>query len=519
MSKIIGIDFGTSKSAAAIAGNGKITIIPDLYDRGSLPSLVMIAPEGRLYVGWDAKKHPSRYERQYRTINSAKRLIEKAGTTNWGDLQIWPQEISALILGYLRVQAETFCDDKVERAVIAVPSHFDLNQRLAIRQTAMIAGLKVERLVGEATAAALAYRTAAALAHRGVNPEQDRITLVFDFGGGKLDISIIRTGEGLVEVIAANGDDRLGGDDFDQVIIDILVERINQDMGSSAELSPLQHLFLREIASQAKIDLSHVLDTRIYIPGFLSTADRQYSLDVVLTRSGFEKLCQPLFDRAESLLQQGLEDANIRPSDVHDLLLIGGTSHIPRVRDLVCRRMGREPSGGFDPGVIVAQGAALLGGILSGEVRNMMLLDATSMTYSAACSGDNRVTRIITRNTSLPTRKSETFTTTRDNQTNLIIRIYQGEQSLARDSNFLGEIQVNGIPPAQAGNPKIEVVFDIDANDILHVSARDKQADRIFSITLMGRYGLDDTQLKSMRRRVDEELVKLHQVYQGHPST
>jgi molecular chaperone DnaK len=505
LSKIIGIDFGTSKSAAAIAGNGKITIIPDLYDRGSLPSLVMIAPEGRLYVGWDAKKHPSRYERQYRTVNSAKRLIEKAGTTNWGDLQIWPQEISALILGYLRVQAEIFCDDKVERAVIAVPSHFDLNQRLAIKQIAMIAGLSADRLVSEATSAAFAYR--------GVYPEQDRTALVFDFGGGKLDISIVRSGEGFVEVIASIGDDRLGGDDFDQVIIDFLIDRISRDIGLSTELGPLQHLYLREIASQAKIDLSNMLEARMYVPGFLSTANRKYSLDVVLSRSDFEGLSKPLFDRAESLLQQGIEIAYIRPSDIQDLLLIGGTSHIPCVRDLVCRRMGREPSGGFDPMLIVAQGAALLGGVLSGNVRDNLLLDVTSSSYSAARPEDSEVTRMITRNTCLPTWKSETFTTTRDNQTSLNIRIYQGEQTLASDNTFLGEIQVKGIPPAQAGNPKIEVVFDIDANHVLHVRAREKLMDRIFSTTLMGRYGLDDMQVRSMSRRVDEELVKLRQVY------
>jgi len=503
--KTLGIDFGTSKSVAALYEGGKITIIPDPQDHTSIPSLVMVAPEEKLYVGWDALNHPARYQSQHFTISSVKRMMGKAGVTSWANLKTYPQEVSALILGCLKVQAEAFYKEKIGKAVLAVPAHFNINQRWATKQAAEIAGLEPYWLVNEATAAVLAYSM--------IHARKDALAVVFDFGGGTLDVSIVETGEGVVEVKATEGDDQLGGDDFDQAIIAFLVDKIERDFGPSVELSPMHYLVLREAAVQAKIDLSRTLVTQIYIPAFISTASRHYNLDLSLERSTFESLCQPLFDRAKNLLQQGLVDSNLEPSNLHYLLLIGGTSYIPRVRALVSEVTGLRPSYGFDPASIVAQGAAIFAAYLSGDIKDILLLDATQRSYSVGGLEDGKVAFMIPRNTTIPTKKTEIFTTSIDNQEHLTLRVFEGEQSLASQNTFIGEVCLTGLLPAKAGNPQIEVTFDIDSIGILHVSALERVTGHKVEATMLAPYRLNDAQIKVLRRKVEKELILVSQRY------
>lgn len=504
MAKIIGIDFGTTKSIASIMGDGVPVIIPDAQDHQYLPSLVLVAPDEKLYVGWDALTHPARYQSQHFTISSIKRLMGKAGVSSWGNLQTYPQEISALILGCLKAQAEAYLEEEITRAVIAVPAHFDINQRQATKDAARIAGLGPERLLDEATAAALAY---------GFDKKKAEFLVVFDFGGGTLDISIVETGDGVVEVKTAKGDDHLSGDDFDQTIIDFLIDKASHDFGPSIELSPMHRLVLREAAIQAKKELSYKLDTRIYIPAFLSAAGRHFNLDVALDRSTFEGLCLPLFERAKNLLKESLADARLKPSDLGGLLLVGGTSLIPRVRAIASDVTSLQPSFGFDPTLIVAQGAAIKAGILSGDIHDILLLNATYSTFSLASPGADQVIPMVARNTCIPTKKSETFTTTKDNQTEMTFQVFQGEHSLVSQNTLIGEVRLSGLFPAMAGTSKIEVVFDIDPAGMLFVSASDPVTKKNVATLMQAPYRLNDAQFNVLRRKVEKELIPVRKAF------
>lgn len=498
---IVGIDFGTTKSVAAVMQSGTPIAIPDLQGRCSMPSLVMVAPDERLYIGWDALAHPFRYQSEYFTINSIKRLMGKTGETGWGRFRTYPQEVSALVLGRLKMQAEAYCDSEISKAVIAVPAHFDINQRWATTQAAEIAGLKVLRLLNEATAAVLTYSL--------LRGKQEGKTLVFDFGGGTLDVSIVSFGEGFYEVQCVSGDDRLGGDDFDQIILDYVLESIKKQCGTSLELSPMHYLILKEAAARAKIDLSGALNTRIYLPGFMCSTNRHYDVDVPLERGTFERLCNKLFERAETILRTAME-VQYRENPLTDVLLIGGTSRIPYIKESVWKITGLKPSVGIDPEVGVAQGASILAGCLSGELRNLLLLDVVPGTYSLAVKGDV-AEPLIWRNTNIPTKNSHTFTTTKDNQTELIVSVYQGEKTAASQNNFVGEVRLPGIPPAPAGMPQIEVTFDVDANNSLAVSAKDKATGHEVRVVMEAPYRLNPAQMKVLQRRVDQELHAIRQ--------
>ena len=505
MGTIVGIDFGTSKSMVSYLRNGAPIIIPDFQDHQSIPSLAMVTPESNIFVGGDALNHPARYQINFFTISSIMRLLGKSGVTRWGNLQTYPQEVAALILGRLRVQAEAYCKEEVTRTVLAVPAHLDINQVWAIKEAAKIAGLEPVRLVDGATAAILAYRK--------VNEKKESLAAVVDFGGGTLDVSLVAYGDGLVEVRATHGDDCLGGDEFDQAIVDILIENIARDIGKSVELGPSHKLVLSEAAARAKIELSSRLDTRIYIPEFIAATGRYYDLDMSLERGTFERICDPLFERAKRILQQGLADANLKPSDLDTLLLIGGTSHIPRFRGLVSEVTGLKPSYAPDPATIVAQGAAILGGILSGDRRDIILLPASTASYSYALHRGDRVTRVLSRNTCLPNKTTKTISTTSDNQTDLTILLFQGDSEGAQGNILVGEVHLSGLLATKRGVPKIELTFDMDTNGTLFVSAAEQGTNKRAGVVIQAPNRLNDEQLGVLGRKVETEIEAFRQSF------
>ena len=501
---ILGIDFGTSKSVVAVWENGQPVVIPDLSGRRTMPSVVMVAPDERLYVGWEARNHPARYESEHFTISSIKRLMGKAGETGWGHFRTYPQEVSALILGRLKMQAETYLGREVTGAVIAVPAHYDINQRWATLQAAEIAGLKAYRLVNEATAAVLTFSI--------LQKRPEGVALVFDFGGGTLDVSIVRFGDRVYEVLATAGDDRLGGDDFDAVILEHVLQEAKKRLGASLQLSPLQVAVLKEAATRAKIDLSTAQTTTISLPGFFSGTNGHQNLDVSLDRGTFERLCGGLFDRAMAVLQRALTDAGgaLTDTPLTDVLLVGGTCRIPCVRDMVRQKTGLAPRPGVDPETGVAQGASIQAAVLSGAYDDVLLLDAVAATYSVAMKGDV-ASPIIERNTTIPVRRSHPFTTTADNQTEVTVRVVQGESAVASQNILVGEIHLVGLPPAPAGIAQIEVSFEIDAESTFSVRAQDRATGREVKSAMEAPYRLNPAQVRVLQRKVAQELQAARQ--------
>jgi molecular chaperone DnaK len=501
---ILGIDFGTSKSVAAIWQGGNATVIPDLQGHKSMPSLVMVGPDERLYIGWEAFNHPDRYKSKHFTINSIKRQIGKTGETSWGQFKTYPQEISALILGRLKIQAQAYLDQEISQAVIAIPANFDINQRWAIAQAAEIAGLKVLRLLNEASAAILATR---------LSKNLDGHALVFDFGAGTLDVSIICYGNDVFEVLATAGDDRLGGDDFDQLLYNYLLEQAKKTIGASVELTPMEQLVLKEAAAHAKIELSNSISTRVFIPGFLRAGNNYFDLDIPLKRETFESLCKNLFEQTEAVVKRALSDANLSRtyrSELDNVFLIGGTSRIPHLRDLVQSVTRLKPSALVDPETGVAQGAAFMAGILGGEIRDTMLLNVTPCTFSVVTPGDV-ATPIIQRNTTIPVRRFETFSTTQDNQKEITIRVMQGEKLIASQNSLVGTVTLTGLPPAAKGIPQIEVIFDIDVDEKMSINAKDKATGRTVQAVMESPYRLNSAQVKVIQRKVLKELEDIRQ--------
>ncbi len=487
----VGIDFGTSKSCAAVLQNGVPVVVTDPRGRRTEPSVVMVDPQGQLHAGWDAVDSPLKYRSQSFTISSVKRLMGTCGERQWGRFKTFPQEISALLIALLKARTETCCQSEISSAVIAVPAHYDLHQRWATIQAAEIAGFRAVRLVNEATAAVLAYKHQSAVAES---------VLVFDFGAGTLDVSVVEWGDGVAEVKASAGDDQLGGDDFDHLLVKSAIANLNKQNGN-VKLDEFQMLVLREAARQAKVQLTSASEANIFIPGFVSTSRGHVDLNHQITRAEFEEMSRPLFDRAARVLTLALQDSRLLHARPSKLLLIGGTSRIPYVRDMVKRAVGLEPITGLDSESGVCEGACILSGVFSGTFRDLLLLDVTPASYSVGLK-DDTASVLIARNTTIPTSKIASFTTTEDNQTELTVRIYQGERAKTSQNNFVGQLRLTGLQPAASGTPQIDVCFEIDAHGTLRASATDRTTGRQVTSVLDSPYKLNPAQMKLLQRKV-----------------
>ena len=490
---IIGIDLGTKKSVVGVWQGQEPYIIPDKAGHLSIPSLVLVTPENKIFAGNIAKKHPNRYTGGNISISSVKRLIGRKGETNWSWWKTYPQEVMAFILAELKIQAEKYLGQEVTHAVIAIPSHFDDRQRRATKEAAEIAGLKVVRLLNEATAAALAF---------GVHRQDEGEILVFDFGGGTLDVSIVGFGEGVFEVRCIEGDSNLGGDDFDQVIFDYILNHIKKQYGVAAHLDTIQNIMLGEVAEEAKIELSSRKKTSIHIPGFLQIEGHYHDLNISLDRETFENLAKPLFDRAIALVRKALQSAGMQPSDLTALLLLGGCSRIPHVRELMKRELRIEPFTGVDYETCVAQGAVIQAAVLEGNVKDVVLLDVLPNSYGIRSQEDS-FSKLLEKNSMIPHRISRIFSTAEDNQSTIPIMIYQGENEKASQNTFLGALELRDIPSAPAGIPQIEVTFDVDNNMIIRVSARIIGIGEERAMMVKSPYGLDNDRMMAMKQKMN----------------
>jgi molecular chaperone DnaK len=508
VSKIIGIDLGTTNSVVAIQEGEKTTVIPNEEGGRTTPSVVAFSAKGEILVGQVAKRQ--RVTNPENTIYSIKRFMGrrhsevsqeikqvpfKVTEAQNGDVRVEahgklyaPPEISAFILQKLKKAAEDYLGEKVERAVITVPAYFNDSQRKATKDAGQIAGLKVERIINEPTAAALAY---------GMDKKKDQTIAVYDFGGGTFDISILEVGEGVVEVKATNGDTHLGGDDLDQRVQDWIVQEFRRESGIDLTRDKMALQRLKEAAEKAKVELSTTLETEINLPFITADASGPRHLLMKMSRAKLEQLCEELIQRSVAPVRQALSDANLKASDIHEVILVGGQTRMPRIQQLVQELFGREPHKGVNPDEVVAVGAAIQGGVLSGDVKDVLLLDVTPLTLGIETLG-GVFTRMITRNTTIPTKKTETFSTASDNQPSVEIHVLQGEREMASYNRTLGRFHLDGIPPAPRGIPKIEVTFDIDANGILHVSAKDTGTGKQQAITITGHSGLDEKEINRM---------------------
>ena len=516
MAKVIGIDLGTTNSVVATMEGGEPVVLEN--SEGSLltPSVVAITKNGERLVGQVAKRqsvtNPENtvfsikrlMGRKYddpevqRTIKSVPYKIVRAPN---GDVRIVlngreysPPEISAMILQKLRADAEARLGERVTQAVITVPAYFNDAQRQATKDAGTIAGLEVLRIINEPTAASLAY---------GMDKRKDEIIAVYDLGGGTFDISILQLGEGVFEVKATNGDTHLGGDDFDQRIVDWLAEEFRKDQGIDIRKDRMALQRLREAAERAKIELSSSMQTEINLPFITADANGPRHLMMTLTRAKLEQLVGDLIERTRGPVMKALEDAGIQASNVNEVILVGGQTRMPAVIELVRKIFNKEPHKGVNPDEVVAIGAAIQGGVLKGEVKDVLLLDVTPLSLGVETLG-GVTTKLIERNTTIPARKSEVFSTAEDNQSAVEIHVLQGERELARDNKSLGRFRLEGIAPAPRGLPQIEVIFDIDANGILHVTARDKATGREQQVTITASSGLSKNEVERMVREAQQ---------------
>jgi molecular chaperone DnaK len=508
VSKIIGIDLGTTNSVVAVMEGGEAKVIPNTEGNRTTPSVVGFAKEGERLVGQVAKRqavtNPRRtvfsikrfMGRRYDEVNEEMKMVpyEVVRADN-GDVRVKvddklfsPPEISAMILQKLKAAAEDYLGEKVERAVITVPAYFNDAQRQATKDAGKIAGLTVERLVNEPTAAALAY---------GLDKKTDQTIAVYDFGGGTFDISILEVGEGVVEVKATNGDTHLGGDNLDQAVIDWLLAEFKKDQGVDLSQDAMAMQRLKEAAEKAKIELSSTQQTDVNLPFITADQSGPKHLNLTLSRSKLEQLVEPLIRRSVGPSQQALKDAGIAVGEIDEVVLVGGQTRMPAIQELVKKTFGKEPHKGVNPDEVVAIGAAVQGGVLGGEVKDVLLLDVTPLSLGIETLG-GVFTRLIERNTTIPTRKSETFSTAADNQTSVEVHVLQGEREMARDNRTLGRFHLVGIPPAPRGMPQVEVTFDIDANGIVNVSAKDLGSGKEQKITITATSGLDESSIEQM---------------------
>ena len=461
MSKIIGIDLGTTNSCVAVMEGGEAVVIPNAEGNRTTPSVVAFSKDGERMVGQVAKRQA--ITNPDRTISSIKREMGSNYKVNIDGKAYTPQEISAMILQKLKADAEAYLGQSVTEAVITVPAYFTDAQRQATKDAGKIAGLDVKRIINEPTAAALAY---------GIDKESDQKIMVYDLGGGTFDVSILEIGDGVIEVLATAGNNRLGGDDFDKCVMDWMAAEFKKDTGIDLTGDKVAMQRLKEAAEKAKIELSGVTSSNINLPYITADATGPKHLDLTLTRAKFNELTAHLVDATSGPVRQAMSDAGLSQSDISKVLLVGGSSRIPAVQDMVKKLTGKEGFKGINPDECVAMGAALQGGVLVGDVKGLLLLDVTPLSLGIETMG-GVMTKLIERNTTIPAKKSQIFTTAADNQTSVEVHVLQGEREMAQYNKTLGRFNLDGIAPARRGVPQIEVTFDIDANGIVNVSAKD----------------------------------------------
>jgi molecular chaperone DnaK len=516
--KIIGIDLGTTNSVVAVMEGGDVTVIPNPEGSRLTPSVVAFTSKGETLVGEPAKRQAvtnpagtvysiKRFMgRRHDEVRGEEKMVPYAvvgGESDYvkvkaGNKELTPPEVSALILRKLKESAESYLGHKVRKAVITVPAYFNDAQRQATKDAGQIAGLEVARIINEPTAAALAY---------GLDKKKNEKIAVFDLGGGTFDISVLDVGDGVFEVLSTNGDTHLGGDDWDEALMNYIADEFKKEQGIDLRKDQMALQRLKDAAEKAKKDLSFQAQTDINLPFITADQTGSKHLTMSISRSQFERLTDSLFERCRGPVLKALEDAKLKPADIDEVVLVGGSTRMPRVQEIVKNIFGKEPHKGVNPDAVVAIGAAIQGAVLTGDVKDLLLLDVTPLSLGLETKG-GVFTKLVERNTTIPTEKKETFTTAEDNQSAVTIKVYQGERPMAGDNRLLGEFNLEGIPPARMGTPQIEVAFNIDANGILNVTARDKGTGKEHTIKIESSGGLTKDEIERMQRDAESHAAE-----------